>query len=154
MKSAPSHWMFVLAAKEPAEWVIAHGVMGFREGVRLPAMRPGDCVVLYLTRGVRRNPTRDRARIAGVGRLTSGLSSKSQLIAGSRYPRSCTFGLDHRFNLADGPEFAPLVGELAFIENKGAWSAYLRRTVVRITDDDFQLISSVCDQAVRRTTGG
>ena len=122
----PSSWMFVLGAKEPAEWVLAHRIMGFRQGVRVPDIRRGNRVVLYLTRTIRRNPRKDRARIAGVGRVTSGLSTRSQLIVDTLYPRSCAFDLDQRFNLSEGPEFAPLVDRLSFIKNKGAWPAYLR----------------------------
>lgn len=146
--------MFVLASKESAEWVLANEVMGFREHAAVPALKTNDRVVLYVTRGARHNPTKDRARIVGVGRLTADLSASPRTIAGVRYPRTCPLDLTEKFGLDDGPEFAPLVEHLSFIKNKPAWSAYVRRTVVRLPDDDFRLMAEACGQVAMEMRRG
>jgi len=37
-------------------------------------------------------------------------------------------------------EFKPLVPRLSFIRNKERWSAYLRRGIVEIPEEDYTLI--------------
>jgi predicted RNA-binding protein len=37
-------------------------------------------------------------------------------------------------------EFKPLVPRLSFIRNKERWSAYLRRGIVEIPEEDYMLI--------------
>ena len=132
--------LIVLSERTAVEWVLQHERMAFLGHVKTDAIRPGTPIALYVTRGAFHSPTRDEAQIIAIGRVASDVVTASVQIAGRSYEKSCSLILDARAPLREGLPFRPLVDRLEFISKKHAWAIYLRRTLVPISNDDFQVI--------------
>ena len=114
--------------------------MAFRSNVRTHALRPDAPIALYVTRGAFHNPPRDEAQIVAIGRVTSSVVEEPLEVVGQLYKRWCDLEFEAVLPLREGLPFRPLVEELAFVTNKDAWSAYVRRTLVPLPSEDFDLI--------------
>jgi hypothetical protein len=120
--------------------------MGFRESASVPDIQSGDQVFVYATRSIMRNPSRDQSQILGYGTIVAAPVRKAKVIGNYCYPVTCRFDLAVKFPLRYGVPFAPLVPDLAFIRNKAAWAAYMRRTVVRVPSSDAKRLVAACDR--------
>jgi hypothetical protein len=134
-------WLIVLNDQAAAAWVLKHKRMAFRNRAG-PDLQPGERMAVYLTRGAFHNPTRGRSLIVALGYIDSSVVAEPIIVAGQTYDRSCALTFDSQAPLNDGLPFSQLVEKLQFIDKKDAWGAYLRRTFVRLSDEDFAVIQS------------
>jgi hypothetical protein len=125
--------------------------MAFRERVPFKKLEPGDDVALYVTRGAFNNPTRDQSQVVAIGRVASEVKVERVQVAGARYHAWCELELTEILPLREGVPFRPLVEKLDFIVKKPAWSRYLQRTLVEVSDRDFALVRS---EVRKRATAG
>jgi len=123
------------------EWVIDHGRMAVGSRVKSLPER-GDRLVLYASRGAFHNPTRDRARVIGLGITKSAPQNRPVVVAGSPYERSFGIEVDQLAEPREGLDFVSLVPRLDFIVKKESWGGALRRPVVRINERDYKTIAS------------
>jgi predicted RNA-binding protein len=143
--------MIVLGDRDAMGWVLKHGRMAVNARVAtLPAA--GDRVVLYVSRGAHRNPTRDQAQVIGLGEVAGEPITKPIVIAGRTYARSFPLRLNDVAEPRCGLSFEELVPLLEFIRNKDAWGGAVRRPVVRLSEADYRLIET-CFRAHRARTG-
>jgi len=136
-----SSWLFVLGDEEALQAVLRRQLMAFRDHIGTGALDKGDKFAIYVTRGALHNPTRDRAQLIAAGTVESGVSRKPVKIANEEFNQSVKLSFSiGPFPLRQGIEFAPLVDDLDFIRKKKSWFAYVRKSLVRIPDEDFGLI--------------
>ncbi len=66
-------YLLVIGDREALGWILTTGRMAFPSAGRaeVAALKPGDELFLYTTRGCFKNPTRDRGRIIATARVTS-----------------------------------------------------------------------------------
>jgi hypothetical protein len=146
-------WLVVLSDASATRWVLEHRRMAFRANVSTHALKPDAPIALYVTRGAFHNPTRDESQIVAVGRVASFMVEEAIEVAGQRYERWCGLEFDATVPLRKGLPFRTLVKQLMFIANKDAWAAYVRRTLVPLPPEDFDLIHRTFLEHVARGPG-
>ena len=69
----PASYLVIIGDREPLAWVLSNQRMAFpgHRAQEVSALREGDEMLLYATRGCFRNPTRDRGRVIGRATATS-----------------------------------------------------------------------------------
>lgn len=121
--------------------------MAFPSATRKEVQRleVGDTVFLVTTRGCFHNPTRDRTRIIGQGRVTSPVEALDPPLAlvGREFPRGCNLAISSLTPYLTGIELSTLVPRLAAFPRKDAWAILLRRPLLALTPADSRLI---CDR--------
>ena len=130
-------------------WVVEHDRMAFRSHVHTEDVRAGDPFVLYVTRGAYHNPTSGESQVLGLGRFTSEVQSRRATVHGETFPKSASIKVEAVLAERSGMPFKPLVDDLSFIAKKAGWPAYLRSSLVRVSEADVQVIRSAF-QAYRR----
>src|SRR5262249_18738843 len=132
----------IVIAEIPAyDWVVSHERMAFMSHVQTDGLSVGDRMALYLTQGAFHNPTREGPRVAALGEIASPVVDTPAVVAGEHYARSCRLSFEETLAAREGAPFRPIVPELRFIKKKEAWWAYLRRTLVRLGEDDYAAIA-------------
>lgn len=135
-------WLFVLGESEAVEWVVQNRVMAFRDGIRTNELRPKDRFVVYVSRGAFHNPTRDEAQVVASGIVTSQVESKPVTVCGERFKQSVRIRFDGiPLKARHGVPFVPCVPKLRFIRKKESWGCYVRRSLIRIEDRDYELLA-------------
>ena len=135
-------YLLVIGKSTCLEWVVSNQIMGFRDHCNTKNIRAGDAFALYRTRGAFGRPARDSSVIVGVGVFASPVQSEQVIIEEEVFPKSAKLAisevtlLDH----AHGMNFKMLVPRLTFITKKSGWAAYLRQSVVRICNQDYDCI--------------
>lgn len=104
----------------------------------------GDRLYLYATRGAWRNPTRDRGRIIGVAEVLDAVRSFDEPIeiADRSFLSGCRLAIGGVVPYPNGVELQPLVSRLSAFPNPHAWSVYLRRPLVTLSDADVMILDS------------
>jgi hypothetical protein len=137
-------YLLVLGERDAIAWVLREQRMAFPATPRaeVAGLAEGDRLFLYTTRGAWHNPTRDRGRIIGTARVASPirLLDAPIEIAGMRFHSGCDLQIGGVVAYPGGVEVQPLVRQLAAFPKPDAWSAYLRRSLVRLPDEDAVLI--------------
>ncbi len=72
-------------------------------------------------------------------------------MAGTEYAKSCSVKFDPVPAVGKGVALQPLVEKLKFIVYKDGWAGYLRRSVVEIKYEDFELLASELSQRLLRS---
>lgn len=139
-------WLIVLSDAVAATWVIENKTMAFRPTVPTHEIAVGDGFAIYISRSAHKDPKRDEAQIVATGTIASPVTDTKVQIARDTYSRTCGLRIEESLPLREGVSFRSLVGELSFIKQKEAWAAYVRRTIVRIPEEDLARITG----AVRR----
>lgn len=141
----------MIGEAEALEWVLREKKMAFRSHVRTSELAVGDRVAIYASRGCWHNPTRDRAQLAAVGVIRTSISQGSIDVGPETMPAWCDLSLTACLPSRQGLEFAPLTPRLSFINNKQAWGASLRRTIVRVPEKDLDLMEkALTSEAAKR----
>ena len=134
-----------IAEREPLRWIVTEERTAFSANRAKDArlLRKGDTVLLYSTRGCFNNPTRDRGRVTGRATV---LAKAYTLAEPVRFgDRDFPIGVQLRIDLLAAPRDGVVLSELvsrfsASFPNASAWSAYLRRALVPLADEDATVL--------------
>ena len=148
MAAGKQYWIWVFGSIEALRWVLKTKRMAFSDSQARVAKRTqkGDQVVLYVTRGAFNNPTRDRARLAGLVEVAStARKGKVLTLPGARKAeRSYSLFVPFRpialLPERSGPEVQPLVGKLERINKPQVWGHYFRQSPIEISEHDFGVL--------------
>lgn len=137
-------YLLVLGERTAIRWVLEQERMAFPATPRteVRALRPGDQVFLYATRGSWNNPTRDRGRIIGTATPADPVVTLDPPveIAGRTFHSGCALSIDGVVPYPRGLELQPMVNQLEAFPKPHAWSIYLRRALLRLPEDDRALL--------------
>lgn len=142
--SSMNDYLLPIADGDALIWIVSEQRTALPPGRtrEADAVRPGDRLFLYTTRGCFRNPTRDRGRVIGCAAVTEGSRRLPQPIQFGR--REYSIGLRFRIGslapIREGVELAPLVNVLATFPEPSSWSARLRRALVPLAEGDGDLL--------------
>ncbi len=145
----PRRWLWVFGEIDGLRWVLDHRQMAFRthQARRAGRIRERDTAVLYVTRGAFHNPTRDRARLAGLaevigppeqGQSVEIIDREFQLLV----PIQVTILLPER----EGPEVAPVAGRLDRVKRPEVWGHYFRNSPIEMTEHDWTLLRGLIEE--------
>jgi hypothetical protein len=140
-------FLLIIGHREGLSWVLKTQRMAFVESQRsVPrSLAPDDQLFLYTTRGCFLNPTRSIGQVIGKATITGTVAAMSPPVevGGRRYPFGCPIHVDSLAPLGQGVPLQPLLNELdAFSKNPGAWSAWLRRTMLPLSDHDATVLAN------------
>ena len=126
--------------------VVSDGVWGVSERFKrsLERVKPGDKLVFYLVQE-RREGELVPSRIVGVMSVVSEPFIEEKRIfkpAGSAGEKifPCRVKVSRELIPGRWVEFKPLVDKLKFIKNKRYWTGALRRAMVKIPKEDYELL--------------
>jgi hypothetical protein len=140
-------YLIVIGDRGPLWWILSEGRMAFSEqraARSASALRPGDKVYLYTTRGCFHNPTADRGRVIGEATVTTAARPLDEpVVFGDReFPVGCTLDINALAPAREGVELAEVAPSLHAFRVPERWSVYLRRALVPIDDHDARLLST------------
>ncbi|MGR6320058.1 hypothetical protein Q2K19_25570 [Micromonospora soli] len=139
-------YLVVLGHREAIGWVLREQRMAFPSTPRaeVAALGEGDRLFLYATRGAWLNPTRDRGRVIGLARAQGAVRRFGDPIeiAQRIFVSGCDLEVDGLVPYPCGLELQPLVGQLDAFPKPEAWSIYLRRALLRLSDADADLLGA------------
>lgn len=141
-----SAFLLVIGHREGLSWILGSERMAFPRGPRSGAqsLAPKDQLFLYTTRRCFNNPPHDEGRVIGRATVTSAVAALSTpvVVAGRALPYGCSVSVDSLAPLGLGVPLRSLVDKLdVFSKNPQAWSVWLRRTVVPLSDHDANLLA-------------
>jgi hypothetical protein len=141
-----SAFLLVIGHREGLSWILGSERMAFPRGARSGArsLAPKDQLFLYTTRRCLNNPPHGEGRVIGRATVTSVVASLSTpvVVAGRALPYGCSVSVDSLAPLGLGVPLRTLVDKLdVFSKNPQAWSVWLRRTVVPLSDLDANLLA-------------
>jgi len=139
-------YLLVLGDRAALAWVLKNERMAFPDYRRAEtrALKVGDRLLLYTTRGCFRNPGRDRGRVIGEAVVTSKVTTLGQpvVISGRRFPVGCRISVTRLAALREGVALRDLVPDLDAFPNKETWAIRLRRPLVLLSAHDNDLLSA------------
>lgn len=142
-------YLVVLGERDAIRWVLHEQRMAFPATPRADVARlaPGDHLFLYATRGAWHCPTRDRGRVIGAATAVTAVRRLDQPIeiAKRKFHSVCNLQIDGVVPYPGGLELRPLVERLDAFPKPHAWSIYLRRALLRLSDED----RAILDQGLR-----
>ena len=145
--------LLILGDRDGLNWVLQNERMAFpaHRGLAVSALRPGDVVLLYATRGCFRNPGRDRGRVIGSADVISAVERVDPAVevGGRTFPLACDLRLVSLAPWGEGVELAPLVDRLRVFPDKTAWTAWMRRPLLKLPDQDARVLV----RALRKVAG-
>lgn len=136
----------ILGDRDALVWVLTAHRLAFPEprypGVSPRAIKKGDTVFLYTTRGCYRNPSRDRGRVIAE---TTAASDVGQLTDpptfGDRsFPLGCRFSIQTLAPAREGADLRELAPQMSSFPIPERWSVYLRRSVLALSPEDVALL--------------
>jgi len=137
-------YLSVIGDRVALAWVLKNAKMAFPTTRRseVDSLEKDDELFLVSTRGCFRNPTRDRTRVVGRAVLRTPVSMAPEPITliGRTFNRTCSLEITGLAPVLSGVELAPLVECLDAFPNKQAWSVWLRRPLLRLTEADADLV--------------
>lgn len=137
-------YLLMLADGEAIAWVLREQRMAFPATPRAEvwALAADDRLILYATRGAWRNPTRDRGRVIGSARVREAVRMLDEpvTIGERRFLSGCPLTIKGVAEHPGGLELQPLVPALSAFPKPHAWSVYLRRPLLALSDDDAAII--------------
>lgn len=137
-------YLLILGDREAVAWVLSEERMAFSRNRAASAREliRGDRLLLYTTRGAFHNPTRDRGRVIGVASVASEVEELDQPIrvAGREFEFGCDLVIESLARLGEGIQLAPLVQQLRVFPQPAAWSAQMRRPLLRLPTADARLL--------------
>jgi hypothetical protein len=137
-------YLLPISDRDPLAWIVAEQrtAVGAHRRQQAESLQPGDRIWLYTTRGCYRNPTRDRGRVIGEAEVAAKAREvKDPVRFGDReYPIEVPLKIKSLVPQRAGVELASLLDQLESFPNRRAWSAYMRRALVPLTDTDGRLL--------------
>ncbi|SRR6266568_586967 len=142
-----SAFLLIIGHREGLSWILSSRRMAFVGNQKqVPRnLAPDDQLFLYTTRGCFLNPSRSLGRVIGNATITGTVEALSPpvTVGGRIYPYGCSIRVDSLAPLGQGVPLRSLVNELdAFSKKPEAWSAWLRRTLLPLSDHDAVLLAS------------
>jgi len=138
-------YLAVLGERAAIRWLLEQQRIAFPATPRAEVadLSQGDRLLLYATRGAWHNPGRDRGRVIGSAVVTSAvrLLDEPVEIAWMRFRSGCDLDIDGVVRYPDGLELRPLVDRLDAFPKPHAWSIYLRRPLLRLSESDYELLT-------------
>jgi hypothetical protein len=142
-----STFLLLLGTPEGLAYVLRERQMAFPP-IRHIQLEVGDQVLLYTTRGVFRNPPRDRGRVVGTAEVASPVTSltSQRQIGGRVYTSGCELKITGLAPLGKGVELAGIVERLqVFQPYPHAWSVRLRRSILPLPSQDVDVIMALLE---------
>jgi hypothetical protein len=137
-------YLVILGEREAIRWVLGEQRMAFPATPRaeVAALARGDRLFLYATRGAWHNPTRDRGRVISMAAAATAVRKFEDPIeiAGRAFHSGCDLHIEGVVPYPGGLELQPLVERLDAFPKRHAWSIYLRRPLLRLSDPDCRII--------------
>lgn len=137
--------LLILGDRDAIAWVVSRKRMAFtadRARAASAAVRAGDELFLYATRGAFHNPTRDRGRVFGRAAARAAVEELARpvLLVGREFTHGFAFELDALAPPRLGVDISQLIPSLTTFPNKTGWATSLRRPLLTLTAEDAQLI--------------
>lgn len=143
MSARPGN-LLVLGERAALAWVLTEQRMAFpaHRAREADALRPGDPLLLYTTRGCFHNPTRDRGRVMGEATVAGPARRLATPVAfgDHEFPIGCDLVIERIAPFGRGVELAPLVDRLRAFPDPRSWSARMRRALVPLPAADLRLL--------------
>jgi hypothetical protein len=144
------YYLLPIADREPLAWILREQRTAFAEhrAREAAALKPGDVLFLYTTRGCFRNPTRDRGRV--IGRAVVDAKARRErtppAFGGREYPHVVELEIESLTPLREGVELAPFVPRLrATFPDAATWSVRMRRALVPLDARDAAVIAEALE---------
>lgn len=142
--TAPATHLLIIGSREPLAWVLENQRMAFPAGRAREslALRKGDEVLLYTTRGCFGNPTRDLGRVIGSATLTSDVSTLEEPVTFGerRFTEGCRLRIHGLAPFREGVVLRELVSALQVFPDPASWSVRLRRASLPLPEPDAALL--------------
>ncbi|MCZ2826041.1 MULTISPECIES: EVE domain-containing protein [unclassified Modestobacter] len=140
-------WVFVLGESNALDWVVANRRMGLGASRSKTArlIEPGDPIALYASTRV--SPD-GQAQIFAIGRVAGSAVAEPVEVSYRDVAYQIPLDFEHIVKPGEGLRVAPLVDELDFITNKGAWRFHFFNAVTHVPEADWKTISRAYDQQV------
>jgi hypothetical protein len=136
--------LLVVAERQALAWILKSRKMAFPPGRRraAEALRKGDRLLIYTTRGCFHNPVRDRGRVIGEARVATAARRTQRPIklAGREFSTVCDLELRSLAAPRTGVELAPLVPRLEAFPDADSWSVRMRTPIVSLPEADAALL--------------
>jgi hypothetical protein len=141
-----SAYLLIIGHREGLSWMLGTERMAFPHdpGSDKASLEADDQLLLYTTRGCFKNPTRDDGRVIGQATVTSAVTGLRNpvIVAGRTFPYGCSIRVESLAPLGLGVSLRTLTTQLdAFKSNPQAWSVWLRRTLLPLSDHDASLLT-------------
>lgn len=134
-------YLLIVGDRDALGWILTASRTAFpsRNRAEVSALRAGDRLYLYTTRGCFKNPTRDRGRVIGTATVSSAVVALDDVpsFGGRTFPVGCQLRLGPVAPLHHGVDLAPIAPSLdAFARLGSNWSIGLRRPLVALKGSD------------------
>jgi hypothetical protein len=137
-------YLLVIGERAALGWILREQRMAFppNRARDAQALRNGDELLLYVTRGCFHNPTRDRGRIVGEAQVKAEVVELDEpvTLAGREFTSGCPIDVRSLAPLGEGVELAPLVPDLTSFSSKTGWAMALRRPLLTLTSEDAAML--------------
>lgn len=144
----------IIGDRQALGWVLKEQRLAFPEPRYhhiFPALKAGDQLYLYTTRGCYRNPGRDRGLVIGTATVMGDLERPltSRVVRDRELPLEVPVQIETLAPLGDGVNVADTVGNMTSFPKPESWSVYLRRSLYSLTEHDAALL----DRKLRKHAG-
>jgi hypothetical protein len=147
-------YLSIIGNADALAWVLANKRMAFPESraAQALALGTGCQLLLYTTRGCFGNPTRDRGRVLALAEVSSTPQrlDRPVIIAGRPFHVACELVLRSLAPVREGVELSPIADQLAVFPDPATWSAWMRRALLPLPEQDALLILSALDRIASR----
>ena len=137
-------YLVVLGDRRAIGWVLREQLMAFptRPRTEVRTLAAGDRLYLYATRGAWGNPKRDRGRVIAYATAQSSVRGLDRPIeiAGRSFHSACDLQVSGVVPYPGGVELQPLAHLMAAFPKPEAWSVYLRRPLVNLSERDVAIL--------------
>jgi len=140
----PSSFLVIIGDARGLAWILREHRMAFPTTSRGGGeLAQGDKLFLLTTRACFGNPTKDRTRIVGKASVASAVVrfDPSLKLADRTFDRGFDLMIEQVVPFRTGVELQPLVSNLDAFPNKRAWSGWLRRPLLRLSEKDALLLN-------------
>jgi hypothetical protein len=146
-------YLLPISDRDALAWIVREQLTAFGDNRarEARALEVGDELFLYTTRGLYRNPTRDRGRVVGRASVLSAAKSSSNppTFGGREFPHVVRLRIENLAPFREGLELAPLVPRLTgTFPDASTWSVRMRRALVPLDSADAKTIRSELRGAV------
>jgi hypothetical protein len=146
-------YLLILGNRQGLQWVLRNAQMAFvdRRSTAVDALKAGDELLLYTTRGCFNNPTRDIGRVIGTAHTKGAAEDAAApvVVGGRSYSRMVGIELRALTPRGQGVALVDLVKRLDAFPSPESWSAWMRRPLLEVSARDAKLIHRRLDPIAR-----